>query len=68
MRSKALLAIIVFSVGTAIIWYIIVSRKPDIRRNEANTERSRSLKGYKANVITPINPHARGGRARQQGA
>ena len=68
MRSKALLAIIVFSVGAAIIWYIIVSRKPDIRRNEANTERSRSLKGYKANVITPINPHARASAARQQGA
>lgn len=53
---KLIACAITIGLAAAIIWYIYVSSKPNILRNEANGPANvRDFKGYKASLKTPIN-------------
>ena len=57
MRLLICSIIIGLAVGT--IWYIHITSKPSILRNEANGDTDHwRFKGYKESLKTPINPGA----------
>lgn len=56
MKDKIILCAAILGVAAGLIWYIWISSKPSLLRNEANgSVNTRRFKGYKESLKTPIN-------------